>query len=117
MGFKNFEEQSSYWFQHLLDHNFTSDQRQSRKHNNVDILSRLSCPKVEERADVKQVRAIAISVAARWDPANFGTEQLNYQDTGTVLEEEETRQRPEWKDVTDRSPTCKATGPKGSPSL
>jgi hypothetical protein len=77
MSFKNLEEQPSCWFQHLLDHIYTSEQRQGRKHNNINTLSRLPCHKVEARADVKELLAIVVSAAARWDPAAFRTEQLN----------------------------------------
>jgi hypothetical protein len=38
------------------------------------------CLKVEARADVKQVRAIAAGGAAGWDPAALRREQLNDQE-------------------------------------
>lgn len=54
--------------------------RQRRRHNNADALSRRSCPdcqKVEARAGVKQVRAIAAAAAAGCVPGALRTEQLN----------------------------------------
>jgi hypothetical protein len=36
------------------------------------------------------------------------TEQLNDPDLGRILQEVETGQRPEWKDIADRSPTYKS---------
>jgi hypothetical protein len=68
--------------------NFASEHRQGRKHNNADALSRRPCHKVEARADVKQGRTIA--------------------DVGPIQQEMETGQRPEWKDIADRSPTYKS---------
>jgi ribosome biogenesis SPOUT family RNA methylase Rps3 len=55
--------------------------------------------RVEVRAEVKQVRAIAAAAAARWDPAALGTEQPNDQDIGPILEDVE---------AADRSPTYKS---------
>jgi hypothetical protein len=56
------------------------------------------------QADVKQVQAFAAVAAAGWDPAALRTEQVDIQDIGPILEEVETRQQPEWKDITDCSP-------------
>jgi hypothetical protein len=36
------------------------------------------------------------------------SEQLNDQDIGFILEEAETGQRPEWKDIADRRPAYKS---------
>jgi hypothetical protein len=115
MSFRNLEGQTARWIQRLQEYNFTSEHRQGRKHNNADALSRLPCQaeythcyNVEARADIKQVQTIAAVAAAGWDPAALRTEQLNDLDTGPILEEAETRQCPEWKDVADRSPTYKS---------
>jgi hypothetical protein len=51
------------------------------------------CHKVEAGADVKQVQDIAAVAAAGYNPAALRTEQLNYQDTGSILWEAETGQR------------------------
>jgi hypothetical protein len=78
-------------------------------HNNADALSRRPCQeecthchKVEARVDVK----LAVA-AAGWDPAALRTE-LNYPDIRPILEEVETRQRPERNDIADRIPTYKS---------
>jgi hypothetical protein len=63
----------------------------------------MHCHKVEARADIKQVRAITAIAAAGRNPATLRTEQLNDPDIGPILQEVETGQRPEWKDITDRS--------------
>jgi hypothetical protein len=63
------------------------------------------CHEVKVQADVKQVQVIAAVAAAAWVPAAFRAEQMKDQDIGPILEEVETRQHPEWKDITDHSPT------------
>jgi hypothetical protein len=55
----------------------------------------MHCHKVEARADVKQVRAIAAVAAAGWDPMAQRTEQLNDPDIGSILQEVEKGQRPQ----------------------
>jgi hypothetical protein len=45
---------------------------------------------------------------ASWDPVALRTEQLNDPDIGPILQEVETGQRPEWKDIADHSPTYKS---------
>jgi hypothetical protein len=67
----------------------------------------MHCHKVEERADVKQVRAIAALPAVGWDAVSLRTENLNDPDIGPILQEVETGERSEWKDIADRSPTYK----------
>jgi hypothetical protein len=42
------------------------------------------------------------------NPVALRTEQLNDPDIGPILQEAETGQRPEWKDILDRSPTYKS---------
>jgi hypothetical protein len=59
-------------------------------------------------ADIKQVWAFAAVAAAIWDPAALRTEQLNDQDIGPILEEVQTGQCPEWKDIINCSPTYKS---------
>jgi hypothetical protein len=50
---------------------------------------------------------VAVS-AAGWDPATLRKEQLNDQDVGPILEEVETEQHPEWKDIAEYRPTYKS---------
>jgi hypothetical protein len=57
---------------------------------------------------VKQVRSIAVVAAVGWDPAALRAEQLNDQDIGPILKALETRQRPEYKDITGCSCTYKS---------
>jgi hypothetical protein len=102
-------------FMRLQVYNFNSEQRQGREHSNANALPRrprqeecTHCHKVEEHADVKEVRAIADETAAGCDQADLRTEQLNDPDLGPSLEEMETGQQSEWNDVTDRSPTYKS---------
>jgi hypothetical protein len=45
---------------------------------------------------------------AGWDPRTLITEQLNDPNIGPILQEVETGQRPEWKNIADRSPTYKS---------
>jgi hypothetical protein len=73
-SFKNLERQTAHWIQRLQEHNFTSEHRQGRKHNDDDVLLRWPCQeecthcyKVEARADIKQVQALAALAAAGWD--------------------------------------------------
>jgi hypothetical protein len=44
-------------------------------------------------------------VAATWDLATLRTEQLNDPDIWPILQEVETGQQPEWKDIAECSPT------------
>jgi hypothetical protein len=71
MTFKNLEGQTARWIQGLQEYNLTSEHRQGRKHNNADALSRRPCQencshchKVENRAEIKQIRAITTVTAA-----------------------------------------------------
>jgi hypothetical protein len=119
MGFKNLDGQTVRWIQHLQEYNFTSEHPQGQKHNNADALSQwpcqeecTQCHEVEAQADIRQVQAIAVVAAAGWDPVALRTE-LNNQDTGPILEEVETGQRPEWKDIADCRPMCKSYWAQG----
>jgi hypothetical protein len=101
--------------QRLQEYNFTSEHRRGRKHNNANALSRRPCQeecthclKVEARADIKHIPAIAAVAAPGWDPATLRMEQLNDPDIGPILQEVETRQWPEWKDIAECSPTYKS---------
>jgi hypothetical protein len=49
-----------------------------------------------------------IRAAASWDTATLRTEQLNDPDIESILQEAETGERQEWKDIADRSPTYKS---------
>jgi hypothetical protein len=109
-----FEGQTARWVQRLKEYSFTSEHRKRRKHNNADALSRrpcreecTHCHKFEARANVKQVRALTAVAATDWDSAALRREQLNDKDIGPILEEVETGQLPEWKDIADCSPTYK----------
>jgi hypothetical protein len=63
-----------------------------------------------------QVQAVPAVAAAGWYPAALRTEQLNDQDTGPIMEEGETGQRPECKDITDRRTHAQnLLGPKEIP--
>jgi hypothetical protein len=57
---------------------------------------------------IKQIRNIAALAAAGWDPAYLSRELISDQDMGPILEEEVTDQRPEWKDIANRSPKYKS---------
>jgi hypothetical protein len=61
------------------------------------------------RADVKQVRAIAVVDAASWDPAALRRE-LNDRDIGPILEESEPGQHPVGKTSPTAAPHRKAIG-------
>jgi hypothetical protein len=45
---------------------------------------------------------------AGWDPVALRSEQLNDPDIGPILQEVKAGQRPEWKDIVDRSLTYKS---------
>jgi hypothetical protein len=91
--FKNLEGQTTCWTQRLQEYSFTSEHHQGRKRPCREECTH--CHKVEARANVKQIRAIAAVATAGWD-------------IGPILEEVETRQLPEWKDIADHSPTYKS---------
>jgi hypothetical protein len=73
MSFKNIEGKIARLIQRLQAYNFTSENRQGRKHKHTDSVSRrpfwelcTHCFIVEEQADVKQARAIVAVAAADW---------------------------------------------------
>jgi hypothetical protein len=68
----------------------------------------MHCYKVEAGADIKQIRLIAAVATAGWDPATMRMEQLNDPAIGPILQEAETGQRLEWKDIVDCSPMYKS---------
>jgi hypothetical protein len=112
--FKNPEGQTACWIQRLEEYNFTLKRRQGWKHNNADALFRQPCQeecnhshKAEAHADFKQLQAIVAVAAAGYDPGALRMEQLNDQDVGPILEEVETEQRIEWKDIAGYTPTYK----------
>jgi hypothetical protein len=115
LSFKNLEGQTARWVQRLQEYNFTSEHRQGRKHTNEDALSRrpcaeecTHCQKVEQRANGLKVRVVTAAAADGWDSAALRREQLADEDVGPLLKEVEAGQRPEWKDISDRSPTYKS---------
>lgn len=50
-------------------------------------------------------RVIAVAAADGCDRAALRKEQLDDNDVGQILQEMEAGQRPQWKDIADRSPT------------
>jgi hypothetical protein len=114
LSFKNLEGKTASWIQRLQKFKFTSEHRQGRKHNNVAALSRRPCQecthchKLEQRAEINQVGAISAVAAAGWDQATLRTEQLNDPDIGPILQDVETGERPELKDIAVRSRTYKS---------
>jgi hypothetical protein len=114
LSFKNLEGQTARWVQRLQEYNFASERRQGRKQNNADALSRRSCPEcshsqqVEERADSLGVCIITAATADGWDRTALRREQLADEELGQLLQEVEAGQRPEWKDIADRSPNYKS---------
>jgi hypothetical protein len=100
LKFKNLEGQTVRWIQRLQECDFSFEHRQGWKHKNADPLK-------VERADVKQLQAISAVAIAGLNPAALRTEVLNDPHAGPIMEEVETVQRPELKDITGRSPTHK----------
>jgi hypothetical protein len=114
LSFKNLEGQSARLIQRLQEYNFTSEHRQGRKHNNADALSGKPCregcshcQKIKRRDESLKVRIITTAVADCWDRASLRREQVADDEMGPLLQEVEAGQRPEWKDITDHSPTYK----------
>jgi mono/diheme cytochrome c family protein len=54
------------------------------------------------------VQAIVAVATVGWDPATIWREQLNDPDIGSILEEIEAGQHPEWKDPAHRSLSYKS---------
>jgi predicted anti-sigma-YlaC factor YlaD len=65
------------------------------------------CRNIKAQADINQVQATAAVAAAGWDPVTLRTE-LNDYGTGPILEDVETGQRSEWKDISNCRPTYKS---------
>jgi hypothetical protein len=82
----------------------------------ADALSRRQCQekcfhclKVEQRANGLKIRVVAAAAAANgWDRAALRREQLADDDSGQLLQEVHAGQRPEWRDISDRSAVCKS---------
>jgi hypothetical protein len=75
-------------------------------HNDPPKRSVTHCHKVEARADVKQVRAIAPQPAGIREHRKRS--KLNDTDILAILHEVETGHRSEWKDIAERSLTYKS---------
>jgi hypothetical protein len=74
--FKYSEEQTALWIQSQQEYSFTFEHREDRKHNNVHAVLRQQCQeecthrhRMEERADVNEVPAIAAIAPTGLDPA------------------------------------------------
>jgi hypothetical protein len=124
MSVKNRKGHTARWIQRLQEYNFTSGHQQRPKTEQSQCPFAATMPrecirwhKVEALVDVKRVRAIVAVASAGWDPAALRREQLNDHHIEPILEEADTEQRPEWKDIADRRPTYKTTEPKENTSL
>jgi hypothetical protein len=80
MSFKNLERQTAHCIQPLQLYNFTSEHLQGQKHNIAHDLSRRPCReeythyyRVEARADVNQILAIAAIAGAGRNIADLRT--------------------------------------------
>jgi hypothetical protein len=60
------------------------------------------------RAETKHVRSSAELTEVGWYQVTLRTEQLNDPDIGPILQVVETVERPENKEIADRSPTYKS---------
>jgi hypothetical protein len=121
LSFKNVEGQTAPWIQRIQEYNFTSEHRQGRKLNNADTLSRRPCPegcshcqKIERRSEGLKLRIITTAAADGWVRASLRSELLADDEMGPLLQEVEAGERPEWKNIADRSPPTRVTGPSGS---
>jgi hypothetical protein len=111
-SFKNFEGQTARWLQRVQRYIWASS---GRRHTNADTLSRKPCQEeschclnVEQRADGLKIRVVATATANDWDRAALRREQLADDDLGQLLQELDAGQRPEWRDISDRSPVYKS---------
>ena len=80
------------WVQRLQEYHFTSENRQGLEHTNADALSRRPCTKeckhcrkVEQRADIPEVRVVATTPADGWECPAMRREQLKDDDDGQLL--------------------------------
>ena len=115
LSFRNLEGQTARWIQRLQEYDFSAEHHQGRKHCNADALSRRPCPvdcthcqKIERQGGAVEVRAVRATAAKGWDHAALRREQLKDDVIGQILREVEAGQRPDWKDIAERSPTYKA---------
>jgi hypothetical protein len=106
---KNVEVQTTHWVQRLR-YSFTSQHSHGRKHTEVDALSRRPChgesadfQKGELQASSLKVRVTAATAADGRDRTTLTRKQLD-NDVGQIPHEVVAGQRPEWKDIGDRSP-------------
>jgi hypothetical protein len=54
------------------------------------------------------IRVVAVAAANVWDRAALRRKQLADDDLGQLLQEVEAGKRPEWRDISDRSPVYKS---------
>jgi hypothetical protein len=71
-----------------------------------DPVKKILSTAIKLRADVK--RAIVAVAVGGYDPKALGAEQLTDPDIGSILQEVETGQQSEWKDIADCSPIYKS---------
>jgi hypothetical protein len=64
--------------------------------------------KVELKARRRKATVAVAAAANEWDRADLRREQLHDQDMVQILQEVDAGQRPEWKDIADRSPIYKS---------
>jgi hypothetical protein len=115
LSLKNLEGQTARWVRRLQEYHFSSEHRQGVRHTNADALSRrpclkecLHCEKIELQENIPKVRIVVAAAADGWDRQALRREQLGDSDVGPLMREVEAGQRPEWRDISDRSPTYKS---------
>jgi hypothetical protein len=94
LSFENLEGQTAHWVQCLQGYNFTSENRQGRRHTKVDAVSRRPCQeeyfhclKVEQRSNGLKIRVVRAATANDWDLAALRREQLVDDDLGAATAE------------------------------
>jgi hypothetical protein len=100
MSFKNLEGQMARWFSaYKSTTSLLSIVKAENTTMPVAFCNNYAKRGVPTATKSRQVQAIAAVAAAGWEPTALRTEQLNDQDIVPILEEVETGQCPEWKDI------------------
>nr|WPV71156.1 MAG: replicase [Ips erranti-like virus 3] len=112
--FKNPEGQIARWLQRLQEYDFQIEHRKGRLHGNADAVSRRPCvegcnhcKRLEIAEFGKPCRRIALKNDIAWDRENLAADQREDPDLGQIINWKERGERPNWEEISAKSPTLK----------
>jgi hypothetical protein len=81
--------------------------QKTKKSNSVPPRNENNRADVQQQVSCRRVRVVTAAVADERDRSTLRREQLADDDLGMLLHEVEAGQRPEWRDISERSPVYK----------